>query len=1081
MYGLPDDSLVFVPDSDGMPSCVKEPTRIHLSLSEDYYICDGVYATLYEATVPSNNIGGGSERIAFKVFKGGDAETYRLAEEEYSVLRDLNGLNGHVPRAYAFGRAALSADAEGGRPAIAQEYLAGISVLDASQQDAFDPSSENRVLDVLQKSWAISLTANELVNNGVRHGDLSYTNVLLTRLKSPGSQGQRYFAAAIDFGQAAVSRDPSSYDKPGTDFFSPPELLGSGSSFDANRGRASADSYSIGALTLYMLLRPSFDSDEDFFDKVQSGEKGTKEALEVWLASRTEPTKLDEALALVIRCCMCSEPTDRLATSDVVQALEALCTPERRTPEQLDELIRWVIHRGASGRYSFERMMEQRYRIRPSGKAIGRDREFNTIFDRLRTGRVAYLRGLGGIGKTTLALSFAAHVIEKMDALGLGIERAYFISAESGLVEELASMGSLILAPSEVPDRSVGEQTWRNAEHAVRAMEEGLGGDALVIIDGLAELPVGCKSADATLIGRMAESGNYRLLITSRGTPIGSLVDREVAIGGMDDSSLDRIFCEQLRGASCDLGFLPRLYKAVGRNTLAVKIIGGLIGQSGGMLSLEDVLGELESGSLGNGMIDEYQVTPDNRHGTDTIRGHMLKLFSLAGFSQDELRLLSILLLIPGPGILLSTLREGFRRYDPSLGKAFGSLRSRGWIESIPEEGRVFMHPLVRDVCLESDSVLPSSVTSRKFVEVLYDNARWHLDHGELSYLTDFEAMVSVAEKLFDGEIKDSAMARILQQHAEALHLLGRADQEVVVLGKLIALLERFGGTAGGLDEPRTVAMADALYHLCVAQGDLGQPADAMKSASRALRLLGWGSGYGMSMRFDDVDDLALIASLLAMRGYASHDLWASGSHDEWELKSALIDKEAALKIVRAMGGDSWQVANILYTLAYTEYCFDDMKSQAIDDEEEAILLLRSSNHRPAYERELLLATSLNFLGYFLCGSDGVYDQDRLDESLELKEEAILIRYRYLDPKHWEIARSHNNISLTLREAGDYERAFRHALTALKIREVPLTKGVKNGNLIHDNVLELQAILGISDADLEKRLDDLQVPSGYVR
>lgn len=1081
MYGLPDDSLVFVPDSDGMPSRVKEPTRIHLSLSEDYYICDGVYATLYEATVPAGSDDSGGERVAFKVFKGVDAETYRLAEEEYAVLRDLNGLNGHVPHAYAFGKAALSADAEGGRPAIAQEYLAGISVLEASQRDDRDPCSEDHVLDVLQKAWAISLTANELVNNGVRHGDLSYTNVLLTRLESPGSQGQRYFATAIDFGQAAVSRDPSSYDKPGTDFFSPPELLGDSSSFDANRGRASADSYSIGALTLYMLLQPSFGADEDFFDKVQGGEEHIKGALESWLTRRAEPTKLDEALALVIRCCMCEEPADRLATSDVVQTLEALCTPERRTPEQLDELLRWVLHRGAAGRLSFERVMEQRYRIRPNGGAIGRDYELDVIFDRLRAGRVAYLRGLGGIGKTTLSLAFAAHAIANTGVSGLGIERAYLISAEDGLAEELASIGSSTLAISEAQDRPTRERTRSYAELVVRAMEEGLGSDVLVIIDNLVVSPVGCDSADAMLVERMAESGAYRLLITSRGAPVGPLNDGELVVGGMDDRSLGYVFRGQLRGAPCDLDLLPRLYRAVGRNTLAVKIVGGLIGQSGGMLSLEDVLSELESGSLGNGLIDEYQVSPDSSHAADTIRGHMLKLFSLAGFSRDELRLLSMLLLIPGPGILLSTLREGLRRYDPSLGRAFGSLRSRGWVESIPEEGRVFLHPLVRDVCLESDSVLPPSVTSRKLVEVLYDNARWHLNNGEFSYLTDFEAMVSVAEALFDGEIRDSAMARILQQRAEALHLLGRADQEVGVLEKLVAILERMEDEISGPEEPRTLTVAEALYRLCIAQSDLGRPADAVKSAGRALRLLGWGSGYGTSVVFESADHLAMIASLLSMRGYASHDLWAHGEHDEEELRSALIDKEAALKIVKTIGGDSWQVASILYTLAYTEFYFDDMKSQAIDDEEEAILLLRSSGHRPAYERELLLATSLNFLGYFLCGPDGVYDQDRLDESLELKEEAILIRYRYLDPKHREIARSHNNIALTLREMGDYERAFRHALTALKIRGIPLTKGVKSGNLIHDNVLELQGILGISDTDLERRIEELQVPSSYVR
>ena len=1081
MRGLPDDSLVFVPDPGSAPTVVEAPVRIHLSFTEDYFLCDGVYATLYEATVPAGEDAGACERVAFKVFKGKDDETRRLAEEEYAVLRDLNGLGGHVPCAYAFGMAGHGPSDEHGRPTIAQEYLSGPSVLEVTQRDGTDPRSEAHILDVLQKAWAISLASNELVNNGVRHGDLSYTNVLLTRLERPSGHGQRYFAAVIDFGQAAVRRDPDSYDKPGTEFFSAPELLGEGRPFDANRGRASADSYSIGALALYMLLRPSFDGDEAFFDRVQGGERRIREALDGWLSGSAGQDELAEMLALVIRCCMCQEPADRLATSDLVEAFEALCTPELRTPEQLDELRRWLLRRGAAGRYSFARLMERSYRIRPSNKAFGRDAELDLIADRLRQGRVAYVRGFGGIGKTTLALSFAARAMEGQGFPELGVKRTYLISAEDGLAKALADVGSSTILFLEGPEALDADRVWQLAELGLRAMEDGLGNDDLVIVDGLTGAWAGRETTDGMLVERMAQSGAYRLLITTREVPAGSLSGSEVIVHGMDDGSLGRVFAQQLRGVPCESDLLPRLFDAVGRNTLAVKIVGGLIGQSGGMLSLADVLRELESGNLGSDVMDGYEVALDDRHGTDTVRGHMLKLLSLTGFTGEELRLLSMLLLIPASGILLSTLREGIRRYDPALGKAFGQLQSRGWVETMPEEGRVYLHPLVRDVCLESQSVLPPSMTSRKLIEVLYDNARWHLDRGELSYLYDFEAMLAVAEELFDGEIRDSAMARILQQHAEVLHLLGRAGQEVEVLKRLIALLGHLGDAASGFDRSRIVALADALYHLCVAQSDLGRPSEAMQSATRALRLLGWGSGHGTSVRIDDVDDLSLIASLLAMRGYASHDLWADGSHDEWDLTSALIDKEAALKIVRSIGGDSWQVANVLYTLAYTEHCFDDMRDRALADEEEAVALLRSCRHRPNYERELLLATALNFLGYFLCGPDGAYDRGRLEESLERKEEALQIRYRYLDPRHRDIARSHNNIALSLKEMGNLERALDHALLALKIRKGRLVLGARDGDLAHDNILELQSLLGIPDSALAGRFERLQVPSRYVR
>ena len=95
MRGMPAENLVFTPDHDDAASVLTKPVRIRLARSRDYFIYDGTYATLYEVHPVDTEGVGLSTPVAFKVFKGTDEETWELAKDEYSILRELDGLDGH--------------------------------------------------------------------------------------------------------------------------------------------------------------------------------------------------------------------------------------------------------------------------------------------------------------------------------------------------------------------------------------------------------------------------------------------------------------------------------------------------------------------------------------------------------------------------------------------------------------------------------------------------------------------------------------------------------------------------------------------------------------------------------------------------------------------------------------------------------------------------------------------------------------------------------------------------------------------------------------------------------------------------
>ena len=217
------------------------------------------------------------------------------------------------------------------------------------------------------------------------------------------------------------------------------------------------------------------------------------------------------------------------------------------------------------------------------------------------------------------------------------------------------------------------------------------------------------------------------------------------------------------------------------------------------------------------------------------------------------------------------------------------------------------------------------------------------------------------------------------------------------------------------------------------------------------------------------------------------HDQWASGHSAD--LRESLLDKEQALRILETIGGDSWQKATILCTLAHTENSLSHLdgydpalKERAIKDEEYAVSLIRGCRHNPERERKLLLAASLNFLGYFLCGSEEPFEEARLEESLQLKEEAIEIRYRLLRPNHMDIARSHNNISLSLKRIGALEDALYHALVAAKIRRERFDSEYSTTNkLVDENILDIQKRLNLDEANVQEQMAATAIPNEYKR
>ena len=1076
--------LEFHADPDCAPGLARrdEAVRLRLFANEDGVIAEGTFSVLYVADVATTFHADERHRVAVKVFK--DPVYEDDAYREHDMLCALGGLHGYLPRAVAFGHVMGAGDHGVPRPAIMQEFVDGESVMDTalSLEERF-PDPDVRLEKVIEMIHAITCAVVAINDTAeVRHGDLSYTNVLLRR---DGRRGYR--AVLIDLGQAAPKRRPDTFVRSGTEFFSAPEIFGGNSPWheaDYVRGRSSADVYSIGALWAYLLRRGRHVSDDDFLKGYNAARKSWGNGIARWATpDDVGNALLASTVGSLVDSCMRLEPGDRRSLSDVSEDLRDLCTPQLRTQACLSDIML-----SANGQHVLGDVLPSPYPIRPSQRVAGRDAELAELARLLGEGRVAYLCGFGGIGKSTIATGFASEALTEGGYHGVSIRRAYLIPFSSSVEETLATVAS------SLTDRFGAHGMDKAAGWVLDVLEGALWEDDLVILDDVYVPGRTLMDVAGGLLGRMARNGRYKLIITSRYPATGYVADCVVRTDGLSDESLGEVFRRQAGPGTYDDALLARLFEAVDRNTLVVKLVGGLVG--GGLIDLEEVVEVLESGSLGNDVIDALSVANHDDGVQANIRGHVARLLSLTAeaLTAEERDLMARLLMLPRQGVGIKTLGQVIRRERPELVGAFAALRDKGLVERMPQGTRVRLHTLVRSVCLETEGFALPLDPSQGFLRELGRLAQDALEVGNLAVVLDAEAIYRSAVELARRQGLDAFVDTLLSRRGDVLRELGRPCERQLVTGELLDRLTlrltdgrdagvswRAGTTDADVEEWARLA-ADHVEALT----DAGCYQEAIDQADEALQTIGWDDGRAarpMPAAQLTGTRRSLAARLLSSRGGATLELWMRGRR--MGLADALADKRQAYEMI-AETGDAWEMAKALTTLAFTEH-HAGACVMAIHDAESSIALVGASAHQPERERALLLATSLNYLGFFLCNYDDCVE-GRLRESLDLKEEAIRIRYRYLPPVHIDIARSHNNVSYSLRrlsrDGGDpiAWAALDHALVARRIRNELRGDGREvSMTLVDENIESLRGYMGLEQRDIGQRYERTGVPASYQR
>lgn len=336
----------------------------------------------------------------------------------------------------------------------------------------------------------------------------------------------------------------------------------------------------------------------------------------------------------------------------------------------------------------------------------GREGEIEAVLSAFRDGkRAVVLSGLGGIGKTTLATEIA----RRASAEGyLRCPQIVHIREMADGGGGLATLLGSVSYARQVYDSMATLCERDRYERKLRALSS-LPENVLLVVDNYNDLR---EDTLSEMLSRLS----CRLLLTTRAR----LLPREgVAILPIEPLPGDeayRMFCEAA-GGEVARGDFDTLYRFTGGHTITLCIMARIMAAHG--MTAATLLSHLDG-------LDSFDARVDFRHNehgdSDTVLGHLRKLFDLSGLDGECCRILRSLSILGDGRILLSDLE---RVLSLSSRNAVLELSKNGWITLLRhgEEGEtVYLHPILSR--LSAELLTPREDTVSEMIAYLADTVR---------------------------------------------------------------------------------------------------------------------------------------------------------------------------------------------------------------------------------------------------------------------------------------------------------------------------------------------------------------------
>lgn len=389
----------------------------------------------------------------------------------------------------------------------------------------------------------------------------------------------------------------------------------------------------------------------------------------------------------------------------------------------------------------------------------GREDIFNLISAGFAQRNTVFLQGMGGIGKSEIALQYAQKHNQDFSSI-------VFARYDSSLAELIAD--DQVFCVRGCTRKTNADNTQQsNEEYAHDKLQVLRQADehTLIIIDNFD------VQSDPLLEELTAPDKKYRVLITSRYLPERGKYT-VVPVKEMDDETLKDMIIDYASGYSMidrnDPSF-PALFAWSARHTLTLELIAKFMAEN----SIDDIDEILEI--LHN---NQLAVTTDSTEDISAVYSRIRNLFHLTKLNDIEKDFLRNLALMPVEGVD----QRLFKQWCGNVFKARNRLADRGLIH-INGNGQVALHPIVREVVIAE--LKPDYPSCKAFVDecammgksytalmwlLSYEKKKEHLD----CYKSIMSFINEITPETFQLYFNMATMQNYIGSYRETIALLER-------------------------------------------------------------------------------------------------------------------------------------------------------------------------------------------------------------------------------------------------------------------------------------------------------------------
>ena len=331
-----------------------------------------------------------------------------------------------------------------------------------------------------------------------------------------------------------------------------------------------------------------------------------------------------------------------------------------------------------------------------------RDKEIAKLQEQIENGEsVLYIWGLGGIGKTELAMELARKQIEN------GMP-AYMVTFNNSMKETIMNMN---FSGYQFEFDGYGDPTETEYRTRIDLLKENYK-NCLLIIDNFEHEEKDISQLQQEEAYKDIIGLNMKILFTTRSRPNNSTSE----LMPIDEENAFTLFNSITKVTADEEKFVKKLIREVDCHPMTVELLAHTIEESWNTISAKDLLVRLKNNRLDSQTLPEVTIKKGHSEREAKIYGHLRILFNLFYLDESYREILAHTTLLPVDGFNAA---EFLLSENTAKKKQLKRIEGHGWIRRRQENNVLWIHPLIRRII--KDEIKPKNADCEDFLLTLWN------------------------------------------------------------------------------------------------------------------------------------------------------------------------------------------------------------------------------------------------------------------------------------------------------------------------------------------------------------------------